>query len=207
MLNKENNMLKEPRYLKKIRNKKGSKNPSDVFSSLTEPMPPVPKNTETPPPLELKKPVPLPNIPKLSKIETRFKNRNSVPLRRLRSLATYFRARDRACFDSVLEAMTARFPEAAAEFKERNPYDRPRKIKIKKIRSKKRKARKKSRYETYINSSMWASIKNRYWQNNPRKCAACSSMERIHLHHGFYAERGSIYLPYAKYAMMNFTNP
>ncbi len=45
-------------------------------------------------------------------------------------------------------------------------------------------------YTNYINSDKWREIKNRYYQKFPRKCAACLSSKKIHLHHMVYGNFG-----------------
>lgn len=45
-------------------------------------------------------------------------------------------------------------------------------------------------YANYINSDKWREIKNRYYQKFPRKCAACLSSKKIHLHHMVYGNFG-----------------
>jgi hypothetical protein len=48
----------------------------------------------------------------------------------------------------------------------------------------------RQRYENYINSPQWESVKNRYYQTHPRRCAACNTASRIHLHHMYYGNFG-----------------
>ncbi len=62
--------------------------------------------------------------------------------------------------------------------------------KEKKNKKANRQIRPNSTYGTYILSPIWRSIKNAYWQSHERKCAACFSKKKIHLHHGYYADRG-----------------
>lgn len=45
-------------------------------------------------------------------------------------------------------------------------------------------------YSKYINSDTWREIKNSYYQKFPRKCAACQSSKKIHLHHMVYGNFG-----------------
>ena len=52
------------------------------------------------------------------------------------------------------------------------------------------KRKRRSKYEIFIGSPLWESRKNVYYQNNPRRCAACDSPKHIHLHHMVYGEFG-----------------
>lgn len=45
-------------------------------------------------------------------------------------------------------------------------------------------------YAKYMNSKLWDSVKNRYFQRNARKCAVCESSKHIHLHHMVYGKWG-----------------
>ncbi len=42
-------------------------------------------------------------------------------------------------------------------------------------------------YESYINSKIWITKKNQYWQKNKKKCKACGGTNYIHLHHAVYS--------------------
>jgi len=45
-------------------------------------------------------------------------------------------------------------------------------------------------YDTYINSPMWETRKNQYYQKHSRRCAACSTAAHIQLHHMDYSKIG-----------------
>jgi hypothetical protein len=52
------------------------------------------------------------------------------------------------------------------------------------------KSERRSSYNIYINSAEWREVKNRYYQNYPRQCAACDTFSHIHLHHMSYGNFG-----------------
>jgi hypothetical protein len=41
-------------------------------------------------------------------------------------------------------------------------------------------------YKRYLKSPEWADRKSRYYQHHPRRCAACGTYKKIHLHHSSY---------------------
>jgi phage terminase large subunit GpA-like protein len=45
-------------------------------------------------------------------------------------------------------------------------------------------------YRDYITSDLWRIRKRRYFETHERKCRACSSRKRIHLHHKTYKRLG-----------------
>jgi len=45
-------------------------------------------------------------------------------------------------------------------------------------------------YREYITSDLWRIRKRRYFETHERKCRACSSRKRIHLHHKTYRRLG-----------------
>lgn len=57
-------------------------------------------------------------------------------------------------------------------------------------KSPKNKRKRKSKYDTYINSPLWTERKNKYYQIHRRQCAACGSFNHIHLHHMVYEKYG-----------------
>lgn len=63
--------------------------------------------------------------------------------------------------------------------------------KLGRFNKRKTKTERRSTYETYINSNLWTDRKNRFYQNHPRRCAACDSYKFIHLHHMVYSAQGS----------------
>lgn len=48
----------------------------------------------------------------------------------------------------------------------------------------------RSTYDVYIHSEEWQGVKNRYYRQYGRKCAACGSVNRVHLHHMYYGNFG-----------------
>ena len=70
--------------------------------------------------------------------------------------------------------------------------------KVKLTKSEKKKIRKEreyknripKKYSVYIKSKWWTKRKNKYFQDNGRKCAICSSSEHIQLHHLKYGNFG-----------------
>ena len=45
-------------------------------------------------------------------------------------------------------------------------------------------------YRDYITSDLWRIRKRRYFETHERKCRACNSKKRIHLHHKTYRRLG-----------------
>jgi len=45
-------------------------------------------------------------------------------------------------------------------------------------------------YREYITSDEWKKRKERYFENHVRRCRACGSAKRIHLHHKTYRRLG-----------------
>lgn len=45
-------------------------------------------------------------------------------------------------------------------------------------------------YREYITSDLWRIRKRRYFETHDRKCRACGSKKRIHLHHKTYRRLG-----------------
>ena len=45
-------------------------------------------------------------------------------------------------------------------------------------------------YRDYITSDLWRIRKRRYFETHERKCRACGSRKRIHLHHKTYRRLG-----------------
>lgn len=62
--------------------------------------------------------------------------------------------------------------------------------KIKRRKERKHLNRFPKTYSIYIKSKWWEERKNRYFQNNPRKCAVCGSCNFVQLHHAVYANYG-----------------
>lgn len=58
-------------------------------------------------------------------------------------------------------------------------------------RSGKKKGARHSKYGTYINSDVWESRKNRFWQTHARRCAVCDTTKHIQLHHMDYSMMGN----------------
>jgi hypothetical protein len=74
-------------------------------------------------------------------------------------------------------------------------YIKRRKVKLSKSeRNKYKKEREYKRipkqYQVYIKSKWWTKRKNKYYQENGRKCAICNSSEHIQLHHLKYGNFG-----------------
>ncbi len=46
-------------------------------------------------------------------------------------------------------------------------------------------------YREYLNSEAWKKRKERYYESHERKCKACGSRRKIHLHHKTYNRLGS----------------
>ncbi len=61
---------------------------------------------------------------------------------------------------------------------------------IKRKKSKVKPKDRRSTYDVYIHSEEWLEVKNRYYRKFGRKCAACGSVNRVHLHHMYYGNFG-----------------
>jgi hypothetical protein len=86
-------------------------------------------------------------------------------------------------WDSLCWLVNQKYPKAGKWEK--------RKARLLKRRTKNKKTRKFSQYETYINSKEWEQRRNKFWQSYSRRCAICDTAKYIHLHHMHYGNFGN----------------